>query len=76
MTKTGDAHIILDYPDVRKEWVKNGKYGYEMDYYSTCRDAMEQDIQLLLTYKNWDEVVTHNPKGEYGKYHHQQVSQW
>lgn len=75
MTKTGDAHIILDYPDVRKEWVKNGKYGYEMDYYSTCRDAMEQDIQLLLTYKNWDEVVTHNPKGEYGKYHHQQVSQ-
>ena len=70
--------IIRDVLQLKSDYMlyeDYGKYGYEMDYYSTCRDAMEQDIQLLLTYKNWDEVVTHNPKGEYGKYHHQQVSQ-
>lgn len=75
LAQTGDPHIILDYPDVRKDWTIEGKYGYEMDMYSTCREAMQSDIQLLLSYKNWDEVVTHNPNGEYGKYHHQQVSE-
>jgi hypothetical protein len=36
--------------------------------------GMEEDIKLLLNYKKWDTVVTHNPDGEYNKYHHQQVS--
>lgn len=74
MNQTGDPHIILDYPDIRKDWVTNGKYGYEMDLYSTCKNAMQEDIEFLLNYKKWDEVVTHNPNGEYGKFHHQQVS--
>lgn len=74
MKQTGEKSVILDYPDVRKDWTINGKYGYEMDTYSTCREAMERDIQFLLTYKDWDEVVTHNPNGEYGKFHHQQIS--
>lgn len=74
MKQTGDKSVILNYPDVRKDWTINGKYGYEMDTYSTCREAMEKDIQMLLTYKDWEMVVTHNPNGEYGKYHHQQIS--
>lgn len=74
MSQTGDSHIILDYPDVRRDWVTDGKYGYEMDLYSTCKNAMQEDIEFLLNYKKWDEVVTHNPNGEYGKFHHQQVS--
>ena len=74
MNQTGDPHIILDYPDIRKDWVANGQYAYEMDLYSTCKNAMQEDIELLLNYKKWDEVVTHNPDGEYGKLHHQMVS--
>ena len=74
MNQTGDPHIILDYPDIRKDWVTNGQYAYEMDLYSTCKNAMQEDIEILLNYKKWDEVITHNPDGEYGKLHHQMVS--
>ena len=35
---------------------------------------MQKDIETILSYKNWEQVVTHNPTGEYGKYHHQQIS--
>ena len=74
MKQTGEKSIILNYPDVRKDWTINGKYEYKADTYSTCREAMEKDIQMLLTYKDWEMVVTHNPNGEYGKDHHQQIS--
>ena len=74
MNQTGDPHIILDYPDIRKDWVTNGQYAYEMDLYSTCKNAMQEDIEILLNYKKWDGVITHNPDGEYGKLHHQMVS--
>lgn len=71
-----DKGIILSYPDVRKYlYNSDGSYnGYETDKWSTCRLGMEADINLLLNYKKWDTVVTHNPDGEYDKYHHQQVS--
>ncbi len=71
MHKTNDKAIILNYPDV-KEYLGNGKY--LADQFSTCRDAMQKDINQVLSYKKWKQVITHNPFGEYGKYHHQQVS--
>ena len=46
MNQTGDPHIILDYPDIRKDWVTNGQYAYEMDLYSTCKNAMQEDIEI------------------------------
>lgn len=71
-----DKGIILSYPDIsRYLYTADGKYnGYETDMWSTCKSGMEADISLLLNYKKWDTVVTHNPDGEYNKYHHQQVS--
>ncbi len=71
MKTTNDKYIILDYPDVRKYL---GKGKYETDLFSTCKQGMQNDIKQILTYKKWKQIVTHNPNGEYGKYHHQQVS--
>lgn len=31
---------------------------------------IEKDIETIINYKNWDEIVTHNEKGEYGHIHH------
>lgn len=71
MRTSNDKYIILDYPDVKRTYA-NGTY--DADRFSTCRSAMQKDIRQILTYKKWKQVVTHNPDGEYGKYHHQQVS--
>lgn len=68
---TNDKYLILNYPDARKQFPGGG---YETDMLTTCRDALQKDIERVLSYKEWDMVVTHNPTGEYGKYHHQQVS--
>ncbi len=71
MRKSNDKGIILDYPDIKRR-LGNGKY--EADQFSTCLDAMKKDIGRVLSYKKWEQVITHNPFGEYGKYHHQQIS--
>lgn len=71
MRTTNDKYLILDYPDVRKS-LGNGKY--ETDLLTTCKTAMKEDINQILTYKKWNLVVTHNPFGEYGKFLHQQIS--
>ncbi|MCI8300843.1 MAG: hypothetical protein HFI69_10985 [Lachnospiraceae bacterium] len=71
MHKSNDKYIILSYPDTRVQFSDGS---YETDTFSTCRTAMQKDIETILSYKNWEQVVTHNPTGEYGKYHHQQIS--
>lgn len=71
MKKTNDKYLILDYPDARKQFPDGS---YETDLLSTCRAALQKDIEKIISYKKWKQVITHNPFGEYGKYHHQQVS--
>ena len=71
MQKVNQKSIILNYPDVKK-YYKNGKY--DADLYSTSEAGMRKDIRTVLSYKKWKKVVTHNPMGEYGKFHHQRVS--
>ena len=72
MRTTNDKYLILDYPDVRKTF-SNGKY--ETDMLSTCKNAMQEDINLILSYKKWDLIATHKPFGEYAKYLHKSISQ-
>lgn len=72
MKTTNDKYIILNYPDIRKSYA-NGKY--DTDTLSTCKTAMQKDINTILTYKQWNQVITHNPNGEYGKYHHKTICQ-
>lgn len=68
LSAANDKGMILSYPDtidkgVRSDW-KNVKSG------------LLKDLQLLLTYKKWDQVVTHNPQGEYGHQHHKMTNQY
>lgn len=75
MESTNDKFLILSYPDVRKSWfTADKKYKYEVDSWTTCQTGVQKDIELLLNYKKWDVVVTHNPDGEYNKSHHKIVN--
>ena len=69
MRTTNDKYLILDY----RKTFSNGKY--ETDMLSTCKNAMQEDINLILSYKKWDLIATHNPFGEYGKFLHKTISQ-
>lgn len=61
----GDKGIILCYPDLTNR---------RRDNWNSCRTAIKKDVQTLLGYKNWKEIVTHNPKGEYGHIHHKMTN--
>ena len=75
MNVTNNKYLILSYPDVRLDGRgKNGKYYYEADDWTTCKSGLNKDIELLLNYKKWDVIVTHNPDGEYQKSHHKMTS--
>lgn len=63
---SGNKGIILDYPD-QKKGVKNK--------WKKDRKGIISDINLLLSYKDWSLVVTHNPEGEYGHIHHKMLNQ-
>ena len=65
MDYTKDKVIMLDYPD--KVWNKRSDWKAE-------KAQIKQDIKAILKYKNWDQVVTHNPDGEYGHQHHKMTS--
>lgn len=61
MNQTNDIGLILDYPD--KIFGKRSDWGF-------CKDAIYDDISAIISYKDWNQIVTHNEKGEYGHIHH------
>ena len=67
MDKTGDKYIMLDYPDKT-----NGKRN---DWSKVKKDILN-DLQNIYLLKEWKEVVTHNPLGEYGHIHHKMTSEY
>lgn len=67
MAVSRDKAIILEYPDLSDGDRDNWEY---------CNVAIKKDIDLLVNYKNWTEIVTHNPDGEYGHVHHKMVDQY
>lgn len=66
MKKTGCTGIILNYPDYN-EYRK-------VDHWSRYSKKILEDLQTVFAYKNWTEVATHNPNGEYGHIHHRLTS--
>ena len=62
---SNDRLITLGYPDK--------VFGKRSDWKSE-KKSIEKDIKEILSYKNWDLVVTHNPNGEYGHSHHKMTS--
>ena len=61
VSMSGNTPLMLDYPD---------KVNLSRDDWSQVSDMIEKDICTLLQLKNWQEVATHNPAGEYGHIHH------
>lgn len=61
LTISNDKFIMLEYPDtingVKNDW-------------SEYSEQIASDIDVLINYKDWDIIVTHNPEGEYGHLHH------
>ena len=61
LAATGDKGLILSYPD---------KIGEKRSDWKLWREDIERDIATVLSYQDWELVVTHNEKGEYGHVHH------
>lgn len=61
MTKTGDIGIMLSYPDKI--------HGNRSDW-SFCYNDITKDLETIISYKEWDTIVTHNEQGEYNHEHH------
>lgn len=66
MKKTGSTGIILNYPDYNNH--------RKVDHWSRYAKKIQEDLMTVLTYRNWVEVATHNPNGEYGHIHHRLTS--
>ncbi len=66
--KTGDVGLMLNYPD----YSKTGG----IDNWTSCSKNIQKDLNTLLTYKDWKEVVTHNKQGEYGHKHHKKTNRY
>ena len=65
MEYTNDELIMLDYPD--KVWGQRSDWKNE-------KKQITKDIKTILKYKDWTQVVTHNPDGEYGHEQHKMTS--
>lgn len=63
---TQDKGIILPYPDLADGDKSNWEYN---------KSGAKKDIDSVLSYKNWTQVVTHSPRGETGHRHHKFVNQ-
>lgn len=62
---SGNTPLMLEYPD---------KVNGERDDWNAVYDQIQQDVDLLVSYKNWQTIATHNPLGEYGHQHHWMTS--
>lgn len=61
---SGNEPIILSYPD---------KVAGRRDDWERVYPKIEKDIKLVMDHKDWELIVTHNQKGEYGHQHHKMV---
>lgn len=63
---TQNSGIILNYPDVqdgiRDEW-------------ENVKEGVQHDLVTILSYKDWDKVVTYGPDGTTGHIHHKKTCQ-
>ena len=59
--KTGNTPVILGYPD---------KVLGKRDDWENVRNKLDDDLSFIMSFNDWDTIVTHNPDGEYGHIHH------
>lgn len=61
MKASDSKGIILSFPD---------KTDGKRDNWKSCKEKIAEDIKYIIEKKDWKQVVTHNPDGEYGHKHH------
>src|SRR5574344_2101555 len=66
MNKTDDVPLIMNYEDKTFNERSNWKYS---------KFLIKKNLETIIKYKDWDEIVTHNANGEYGHIHHKMVHQ-
>ena len=64
---TNNSGIILNYPDIEDNII---------DDWSEVENGILKDLSTILTYQNWDKIVTHGPDGTTGHYHHKKINQY
>ena len=67
MQATGNTGLILSYPD---------KVAGQRDDWSHVSKQIRQDLELVISYKSWKDIVTHNAAGEYGHIQHKMTHQF
>ena len=65
MNKTKDKYIMLGYPD---------KNNGERANWEEELDSLSNDIKEIISLKEWNLIITHNPEGEYNHIHHQLIN--
>lgn len=68
MKVSGNSSLILNYPDY--------KINKTVDNWEYVKNGITKDVQKLISYKNWNQIVTHNPQGEYGHKHHKMTNKY
>lgn len=66
----GVKGIILDYPDLYKGI--DGKW--KIDSWKYIQTALSDDLNVIINYKDWEQIVTHSPTGETGHFHHKYIN--
>lgn len=61
----GYRGLILSYPD---------KVAGERSEWKHLKNSITKDLTLILSIRDWELVVTHNPEGEYGHIHHKMTN--
>ena len=68
---TRNGGIILNYPD--KQYL-NKSYIYSN--WSEVKNGILKDLSIVITYKNWEKIVTYGPDGTTGHPHHIKVYEY
>lgn len=67
MDESGCTGILLEYPD---------KVNLRRDDWTAVESGIRADFETILHARDWTEIVTHNPDGEYGHQHHKLTSRY
>lgn len=65
MMLTGNDFEFLGYPDLVNGYISDWK---------NYSDSITKDLKRIIDSRDWNIIVTHNPDGEYGHFHHKKVS--
>ena len=65
---TNNSGIILNYPDYHS----NQSLG--IDNWEEVENGIIRDLSIIVSYKNWNKIVTHGPEGTTGHIHHKIIS--